>query len=178
MLRVSRMAGLLMVILALAMPAWAAAPPSPLVSLELVPSLAAYPAGQTHPVAFRLKVADGYHINPNRPKDKDLVPTVLSSQPDNSLKLQDITYPKPHMYKLPFLPAPVLVYDGVVLLRARLAVPPTAAAGPQRLRVRLLSQGCNDSTCLMPEETDWDLTVEVAPASQKPKPINPRIFKQ
>lgn len=176
---ITRAAGLMALALALALAAGPAlaAVPSPLVTLEPVFSFSAYPQGQTHPMAFRLKVAKGYHVNARNPGDPDLVPTLLSVSAGPGLSVGDVTYPKPYELKMPFLDRPAKVYGGSVLFYIPLKVAADAAPGEHSLTLHLSYQGCNETMCLMPEEIERKIKVRVAPAGATVQKLNPGVFK-
>lgn len=154
----------------------AARAPSPLVTLEPVFSVAAFPQGQSHPMAVRMTIPKGFHINAHQPGDQDLVPTVLSVATGPGLSVTGLTYPEPQNLKLPFLDRPSPVYGGSVLVRARLTVAKDAAPGAHHITLRLSYQGCNHTMCLMPEEIERKVEVRVVPAGTAVQKINPKIF--
>ena len=148
-----------------------------LVKMEMLPSLEAYPAGSSHPVAFRITIKPGFHINAADPTSPEIIPTQLKLTPPAGLTIKDPRFPAPQMHKLSFLPKPVPVYGGAVLVKAMLQVAAGAAPGPRQIKALLSYQGCNDQMCLMPEQVAAVFTVNVAPAGAAGKPLNQEAFK-
>ncbi len=101
------------------------------------------PGQQGAELEVTVEVDPGYHINANPASDPDLIPTrlSLSGQPDVK-----VDYPAAQIFKPPFAPEGIAVYQGRITLRAGLAQP---LAGPPPV-AKLRVQACNDQVCLAP----------------------------
>jgi uncharacterized protein YyaL (SSP411 family) len=90
-----------------------------------------------------IDIEAGYHINANPASDPNLIPTqfTLPGYPD--LK---IDYPAAKMFKAPFAPQGIAVYEGHIALRGHLPKKPTRLPINASLRI----QACNDRVCLAP----------------------------
>jgi hypothetical protein len=90
-----------------------------------------------------VEIDPGYHINANPASDPDLIPTQLMLDGQRDLAVE---YPAAHVFKAPFAPQGIAVYEDRITLRAHL---PQGAAGlPSTARLRV--QACNDQSCLAP----------------------------
>lgn len=112
-------------------------------------------------VVFR--VAEGFHINSNRPNSELLIPTTLQldAQPKRLL-LGKVGYPAGKEFTLPIDPTEKLnVYSGEVTLQVPIKVKPGAAAGTFPLKGELRYQACNDNSCFPPKSIAFDTSVTV-----------------
>jgi hypothetical protein len=117
--------------------------------------------GATTQVAVVLDIEKGYHINSNRPTDKNLIATVLKLEKTAGLGTTTVRYPKAKMEKFGFSPKPLSVFDGRVKLLFSVRALPSAAAGQQSIRGKLTIQACNNEVCLRPQTVDVTIPVEV-----------------
>ena len=93
-----------------------------------------------------LTLADGWHVNAEEPLQDYLIGTSLTGL--SGAPLEDVVYPDPAIRTLSFQSSELALYDGEVVLSARL--PDTArGAFPAHVEVRL--QACSDKICLAPE---------------------------
>lgn len=94
-------------------------------------------------------VADGWHINANKPLDDYSIPTQLSLEGNTELI---IVYPDPVVKSLSFSKSPLALYEGVVELSTSL--PKNIEAGSSQV-VKLSLQACSDAICLQPENLEF-----------------------
>ena len=59
-------------------------------------------AGQSATAALRFRVADGYHINSNKPKSELLIPTELKLEAPVGVRLSAVSYPEGSEFALSF----------------------------------------------------------------------------
>src|SRR4051794_4665299 len=59
-----------------------------------------------------LDIDDGYHINSNRPNDKNLIATALKFDRTKGLALTPVAYPKAKLQKFEFSEKPLSVFEG------------------------------------------------------------------
>lgn len=90
-----------------------------------------------------VEIDPGYHINANPASDPELIPTQLTLEGHPDLA---VTYPASHVFKAPFAPQGIAVYEDRITLRARLPQGAESLSPAARLRV----QACNDRSCLAP----------------------------
>ena len=106
-----------------------------------------------------LDIDGGYHINSNRPNDRNLVATALKFDKMPGLVLTPVVYPKAKMQKFEFSEKPLSVFEGNVVLRFTARALPNA--GTNALKGKLTIQACNDQLCLRPQTVDVSIPVEV-----------------
>lgn len=169
--------GMAMVMAMATAAAWAAEEP-PAITYKVVHSQSAYPQGGVYPLAIELTVAPGYHINSERPGEPDLYPTSLILSCTKDCALSPAEFPKAHPFKPPWLPKPIQVLDGKVLVRFHVTVDKAAKPGQLFLGGRLNYQACDDSSCLMPDNLEINIPLTVVPAGQAAQKLNPEVFKK
>ena len=106
-----------------------------------------------------LDIDGGYHINSNRPNDRNLVATALKFDKMPGLVLTPVVYPKAKMQKFEFSEKPLSVFEGNVVLRFTARALPTANSNT--LKGKLTIQACNDQLCLRPQTVDVSIPIEV-----------------
>ncbi|MGI9384198.1 MAG: DUF255 domain-containing protein [Methyloligellaceae bacterium] len=94
-------------------------------------------------LTVRLAMADGWHVNSDKPLEEFFIPTELSVE---GMDKVEVVYPKPLKRKLGFHDKDLALYEGTVELKATL--PATSA---KRMRAKLRLQACSDKICLEPE---------------------------
>lgn len=166
-----------LLVLALAGAAWAAEEP-PAITYKVLHSQSAYPQGGVYPLAIELSVAPSFHINSDKPSEPDLYPTSLILSCTKECTLSPAVFPKPHPFQPPWLTKPIQVLDGKVVVRFNVTVDKAAKPGQQFLGGRLNYQACDDSSCLMPDNLDISIPLNVVAAGQAVQKLNPEVFKK
>lgn len=94
-------------------------------------------------ITVTIDIDSGFHINANPASDPNLIPTefLLTDHPE--LK---IDYPPGRLFKAPFAPQGIAVYEGRITLSGHLPQMPTPSPFAASLRI----QACNDRVCLAP----------------------------
>jgi DsbC/DsbD-like thiol-disulfide interchange protein len=131
--------------------------------IKLRPEQSSYrvKAGAATPVALVVEISDGYHINSNRPADKNLVATALRFDKLSGLSVSPVVYPRAKMQKFEFSPKPLSVYEGKAVFKMTARALASAAAGSQTLKGKLTVQACNNQLCLRPQTVDVAIPIEV-----------------
>ena len=91
-----------------------------------------------------VELADGWHVNSDRPHHPDLIPTVLRIA--TGMPGAEIVYPRMVERDLGFMDEPLALFESKFTIRA---VWPAAPVGP--VQVELTIQPCSDRICLPPE---------------------------
>jgi len=90
-----------------------------------------------------IKVETGYHINANPASEPLLVPTQVLLAGHPAVKMD---FPQAQIFKAPFAPEGIDVYEGRITLKTRLPM----VQALNRPLVSLKIQACNDEVCLAP----------------------------
>lgn len=136
-----------------------------------------YP-GTEFKLAVEVTIADGWHINSDKPKDEFLIPTELKILENSDFKLLKTAYPTPKDIKLSFSETPLSVWEGTIYQGALIAADSNLAPGKYPLIVEIGYQACNDVSCDAPASVQDTIMIEVADKTTPVNSINNEIFKQ
>ena len=157
----------------LAAAASAQAGKAPSVSMAPVGPVSAQRAKQTK-INLNFRVAKGFHVNSNTPKDEFLIPTALKMDPPTDIVLGKIEYPAGVDVSFPFSPDSKLnVYSGDFTIS--LMVHPLASVVPGKYAMRgmLRYQACDNAQCFPPKTLPVNFDVKVVKEPPAPR-SNPR----
>ncbi|HEV8661201.1 MAG TPA: cytochrome c biogenesis protein CcdA [Thermoanaerobaculia bacterium] len=106
------------------------------------------------------RIADGWHINSNKPMESYAIPTVVTL---GNAELISAKYPQHEMRSFQFTEGkPIAVYTGTV------QIPFTARLTGSSLHATLRYQACSDRICLPPNKAEGEIGLNVV--SQSPLP--------
>ncbi len=176
----------LLIVLALAAPAWAADAFSAFGTPSAAPTAAAAPvaprlvlpqtkfaAGNSYPVLLELAIGNGFHINSAKPLEPELIPTTVTfSASDPAVTVGRVSFPDPILKKFKFAKDPLSVYEGTVYVAASVSFT-EGAKEPLTITAHLRYQACTDFACMIPVETD--ITVPLALGTDG-QPLEPELF--
>jgi hypothetical protein len=114
----------------------------------LFPEQVSVAAGKPSQVALHFRIAQGLHINSNKPSDDFLIPTEFSIPDGAGVRLASATYPAGTVITLPADPTTKLsVYTGEFVIQARIV----ATAGNHPVEGKLHYQACDNNQCMPPK---------------------------
>lgn len=116
--------------------------------------------GASGDAIVHLQIQNGYHVNANPATFPYLIATNLGITPASGISVEFITYPDPLSKTFSFADAPLKVYEGDTLVKAKLKAAPSAETGKHNLSAKLRVQACDDQVCYAPGTID--LTIPVA----------------
>jgi thiol:disulfide interchange protein DsbD len=119
--------------------------------------------GDTIWLAARLDVTPGWHVNSAKPLQDYLIPTELKLTLPDYLRAGEIVYPGGHV--IPLLGDSMSVYESGAVIFVPLLSDADAPLGPCEISGTLHYQGCDDNSCLAPDEKPVKWTVTVASAA-------------
>lgn len=117
--------------------------------------------GGSAQISIVVEVDEGYHINSNRPSDKNLIPTALKIERTAGLTTTPVSYPRARLQKFEFSPKRLSVFEGKTILRLTVRALSSMATGSQTLKAKLTVQACNDQACLRPQTVDVNIPLLV-----------------
>jgi suppressor for copper-sensitivity B len=129
--------------------------------LALEPARLEVAAGGEARLAAIVTIDDGWHLQAHVPTYDYLIPTALGLELPAGWAPAAVDYPAPTRYKFSFAEEELDVYEGVLHLPVRLAVPAAATAGALTVRAALRYQACDDKSCLPPVDVTAKLTLVV-----------------
>lgn len=148
---------------------WAQSGKAPSVSMATVGLVAAQRGKQTK-VPLNFRVASGFHINSNAPKDEFLIPTALKMDLPTDIVLGKIEYPQGEDVSFPFSPDTKLsVYSGDFTIN--LMVHPLVSVVPGKYVMRgvLRYQACDNAQCFPPKTLPVMFDVKVVKEPPGPR---------
>ena len=149
--------------------------PSP---AEVTPLLAAdgVRAGGEVRAAIRVRLAEGLHVNSNKPRDPSLIPIVLTVDAPSGIAVEEIVYPEATDLEQQGAPEPLAVYEREFFIGVRLRADSGLAAGEIVVPARLRYQACDERVCYVPATVSSSWTLRVA-ADAAGTPLNEAVFK-
>lgn len=152
----------------------------PSVSMAPVP-IQAVTRGKANWVEIEFRVARGFHINSNAPKQDYLIPTSLKLDAPTDIVVGKITYPSGVDISLPFAPDEKLnVYTGTFDLEISVRPLVSVPAGKYSFRGELKYQACDNAACYPPKQLPVEFEVKVAKNAVPPRknpPQSPNIHQ-
>jgi len=116
-------------------------------------------------VELDFRVAPGFHINSNHPKDELLQPTTLRLNPPTDISVAKVKYPTGQDLSFAFLPGQKLsVYTGDFSITAMVTAARSIPLGTYRIHAALKYQACDDRQCYPAREVPVDFDVKVQKA--------------
>jgi len=150
------------------------APDAPLWVTPLPVATISVSSGKPASVHLRFKVAEGYHINSNKPGSELLIPTKLQLNPPTDIGVGSITYPKGHDLTLAIAPdQPLNVYTGEFVITGKVSATRTATPGKYMVHGQLRYQACNDRSCFPPKLAPVEFEVKVLKRTSTSTAHNP-----
>ncbi|HEV7219250.1 MAG: protein-disulfide reductase DsbD domain-containing protein [Terriglobales bacterium] len=142
---------------------------SPSVTMSPVP-IESVTRGKSGTVALRFRVASGFHINSNTPKEEYLIPTDLKLDPPTDIIVGKVTYPPGIDASLSFAPDEKLsVYTGPFDLSVTVRPLASVLPGKYSFRGELKYQACDNAACYPPKKLPVEFEVKVVKGAAAPK---------
>lgn len=151
--------------------------PTTIVKPEAYVSLDKVPRGRAFEAAVVVGIANGFHMNSNKPSEDYLIPTTITLNPPAGIKVLDTIYPPGQMKAFAFSPKkPLNVYTNTVTLRLKLTAEASAPLGSLSIPATLRYQACNDTACLPPVKVPITIGIDVAAAGSTAHQVHSGIF--
>ena len=120
--------------------------------LEIIRSGEQYEAGGRYPVLFRISIPPPWYIHGPDSNGDDLIPTRISFESSGAIRVEDVLFPKPVKKKFEYAKEPVLVYAGVLEIRASIVLEQDAPSGSHVIKGEFFYQACSPESCMAPEK--------------------------
>lgn len=118
--------------------------------------------GETFQTVVVMDIAEGWHINANRPTLEWLIGTTLNLDLPEIIQPRDIQYPPFKEYEFSFAQGQKLhVYEGVSPIFLSFDVIKDASVGDYEITGSLRVQACDDQVCLAPSNIPVSFSVRV-----------------
>ncbi len=138
------------------------------------PEIATIYRGHSGTVQLQFRIASGFHINSNRPKQEYLKKTELKLDAPTDMVIERVTYPDGEDRSFPFAPDEKLnVYSGDFAIAVK--VRPLKAVLPVKYAIhgRLNYQACDNAVCYPPKQLPVSFDVKIAKSAGEHHRRNP-----
>ena len=140
-------------------------------------SLDKVPRGQSFEAAVVMKITPGFHMNSHKPSEDYLIPTTITPNPPQGIKVVDTIYPAGKQKTFEFSPKkPLDVYSDTAMVVVKMSADDTAAIGTMQIPATLRYQACNDTMCLPPVKIPVTIEAEIAPTGTAAHHVHTDIF--
>ncbi len=136
--------------------------PPPADVISLLESNGLQPGGEIR-AAVQVRLAEGLHVNSNKPRDPALIPIVLTVDAPPGISVEEVVYPEAVELAQQGVPEPLLVYEREFLIGVRLRADSAMAPGQIVVPARLRYQACDERVCYVPATVSASWTLRVAP---------------
>jgi cytochrome c biogenesis protein CcdA/thiol-disulfide isomerase/thioredoxin len=121
-------------------------------------------AGTTALVRLQVKVAPGFHIQSDKPRDPSLIPLTLTFDAPAGVSVSGLAFPASKDFTLKGSDQPLAVFEGAFAIEARLAIAKDHPPGEITIPARLRYQACDEIMCFRPMTipATWTLTIVAA----------------
>ena len=135
---------------------------------ELTPTVEqqAIQPGQTVTIELRVELPENIHVQSDKPRDRFVIPTVLTFTLPDGVTVEEITYPPSTDFLLAGQEEPLLVFEHEFTIEVRLALDADVSPGEMVVPGSLLYQPCDDTVCFPPATAAVEWHVHVEPAEQ------------
>jgi thioredoxin:protein disulfide reductase len=134
------------------------------------------PANSKFDIAIVAELPPGYHMNAHKISDPYLIPTTITGDLPAGIQQTDIVYPPGKSVKFSFSQQPLNVYEGKVVIRAKLTASGDVKTGAIEIPFTLRYQACNESSCLPPVHVPVHISIQVAAAGTPSHAMHAEIF--
>lgn len=112
-------------------------------------------------VLVTLDIDDGWHLYAKNSDVEFLIPTTVSVSSETPITVGEMVAPKSQTRTDPILKQPINTFSGKVSFKIPILIGKTAKPGATTFKVTVKSQACDESRCLKPETTTFDLSVKI-----------------
>ena len=118
--------------------------------------------GQTVTLVLRVELPENIHVQSDEPRDRFVIPTLLTVTPPEGVAVEEITYPEATDFLLEGQEEPLAVFGHEFTIDVRLALEADLSPGEIVVPGSLLYQACDDRVCFMPATAvvEWHVDVE------------------
>ena len=135
-----------------------------IVTVKVVPPAETLKPGETVPMMLEIAIAPPFHINAEVPSEDYLIGTAVAFAPKAGLTFGNVVFPRPETIKLSFSETPLAVYAGTVKVSFEVTLDKSYQGSEAVVEGTVTYQGCNDQSCLAPEEAAFSGTFPAAGA--------------
>jgi thiol:disulfide interchange protein DsbD len=129
-------------------------------------------------LALQVSLPEGLHTQSNKPRDENLIPTVLTIDAPAGITVNEIVFPPSTDLKQAGQDQPLAVFEREFAIGVRLSIAGSVAPGTITVPAKLRYQACDANLCFAPSTADASWTLHVVSAGSAVTPAHPEIFSK
>jgi thiol:disulfide interchange protein len=118
-------------------------------------------AGERTRVTLKVSLPEGLHSQSNKPRDPNLIPTVLTVDAPAGVSVAEITWPPATDFTVAGQDQPLAVFEHEFAIGVQLALEKSVPNGPLTIPGHLRYQACDANLCYAPTTADFQWVVTV-----------------
>ncbi|WP_296622784.1 protein-disulfide reductase DsbD domain-containing protein [Marivirga sp.] len=118
-------------------------------------------AGEQQYISLSFLIKEGYHIQASQVKDENLIPTVLSFDVLDSLKLGDPVFPKTVEFKMKGQKTTWSVYKDILEINVPVKIIKPGEKEVFSINGKLYYQACDDYKCYFPRNLKFIMKINI-----------------
>ena len=130
--------------------------------LAITPGTVEVRPGGSARIAITVRLAEGLHMNSDKPRDENLIPITVSMEPVPVVAGATAAFPEPLDLKQEGEPIPLRVFEREFAIGLQVNVTADAAAGTHTLPLRVRYQACDEKQCYLPITAPLALNLSVS----------------
>lgn len=142
------------------------------VTIEMIPSHEAVPAGSTMQIGFQVRVQEGWFVHSNTPAYSLFTPVRLMIEETPGVTVRSVRYPAGQDRTVSYAGQPFNVYDGTFHVLAEIEFNEQLAPRELTLQMMMNFQACDEELCIPPAGTVYRVPVTILAPDADPVPLN------
>ena len=134
------------------------------------------PSGASVRAALLVRLPAQLHVQSDAPRDPSLIPTVLTIDPPDGIRVTEVVFPKATDLAQAGQSQPLAVFENQFAIGVKLDVDPGTAARSINIPGRLRYQACDDKLCYAPVTDNVQWTLAIVGPQTRPTPTRPDVF--
>jgi thioredoxin:protein disulfide reductase len=134
-------------------------------------------AGSTVRAALQVKIPDRFHVQSDAPRDPTLIPTVLTVDVPDGVKVAEIVFPPANEFNQIGQSQPLLVFEHEFAIGVQFNIAANVPAGQIDVPAHLRYQACDDRLCYAPVSADLSWTLNVVKGGAQMPTRHAEVFK-
>lgn len=130
--------------------------------LAVMPGTVVAQPGASVRAAITVRLAEGLHMNSDKPRDENLIPITVSMEAVPAVAGATAAFPEPLDLKQEGEPVPLRVFEREFAIGLQVNVAADAAAGEHTLPLRVRYQACDEKQCYLPVTAPLELNLSVS----------------
>lgn len=118
-------------------------------------------AGEQQHISLTFLIKAGYHIQANRVKDENLIPTTLSMDASDTLILGNPIFPEAVEFSMKGKEEALHVYSDVLEIQVPIKTVKFVEKGEFPIHGKLHYQACDETKCYFPRDLDFIMKIHI-----------------